>query len=78
QPPEQFIKDFGAGKPYIDPYFLGVAECFKQIVDGRMSYISEVRDDLPQLIGRKGMPLKEWAKLHREELLKVVKTEQRD
>ncbi|PJD94947.1 MAG: hypothetical protein CK425_10080 [Parachlamydia sp.] len=78
QPPEQFIKDFGAGKPYIDPYFLGVAECFRQIVDGRMSYISEVRDDLPHLIGRKGMSLKEWAKVHKEELLQVVKKEQRD
>ncbi len=75
QPPEQFIKDFAAGKAYIDPYFIGVAECFKQIVDGRMAYISEVRDDLPQLIGRKGMSLKEWVKLHRSELLNVAKKE---
>jgi len=72
QPPEQFIKDFRAGKAYIDPYFLGVAECFKQIVDGRMGYISEVRDDLPQLIGRKGMTVKEWAQLHKDELLTVA------
>ena len=29
------------------------------------------RDDLPQLIGRKGMTLKEWAKLHKNELIKL-------
>lgn len=73
QPPEQFLKDFGADKPCIDAYFIGVADFFKQVIDGRMSYISEVRDDLPQLIGRKGMSLKEWAKLHQDELLKVAK-----
>ena len=73
QPPEQFLKDFGADKPCIDPYFKGVAECFKQVVDGRMDYISDVRDDLPQLIGRKGMSLKEWAQLHKDELVKVAK-----
>jgi len=33
-----------------------------------MAYISEVRDDLPALIGRKGMTLKEWVKLHKDEL----------
>lgn len=69
QPPEQFLKDISIGKTFIDPYFIGVSESFKQIVDGRMAYISEVRDDLPQLIGRAGMTLKEWSKMHKEELL---------
>lgn len=69
--PEQFIKDMGVARNTIDPYFLGVEESFKQIVDGRMHYISEVRDDLPQLIGRKGMKVKEWAELHKEELLSL-------
>ena len=73
QPPEQFIKDFGSDKTSIDPYFIGVEQCFKQVVDGRMSYISEVRDDLPKLIGRKGISLKEWAKLHKNELFKLAK-----
>lgn len=71
QPPEMFIKDFSADKTYIDPYFLGVAECFKQVVDGRMKYLSEVRDDLPKLAGRKGMTLREWATLHKNELIKL-------
>jgi NAD(P)H dehydrogenase (quinone) len=69
--PEQFIPDMGVDRNRIDPYFLGVEECFKQVVDGRMRYISEVRDDLPQLIGRKGMTVREWAVLHKEELLNL-------
>jgi uncharacterized protein YbjT (DUF2867 family) len=71
QSPEMFMKDFSAGKTSIDPYFFGVEECFKQIVDGRMAYISDVRDDFPKLIGRKGMTLREWAKLHKNELIKL-------
>lgn len=70
QPPEQFLKDWSSGKEYIDPYFASVEEVFKQIVDGRMAYASEVRDDLPMLIGRKGMSLKEWVQLHKNELCK--------
>ena len=73
RPPEQFLKDIGVDNKNIDPYFIGVEECFKQVVDGRMAYISEVRDDLPKLIGRKGMTLKEWAKLHKDELIKLAK-----
>ena len=57
-------QDFSVDKTYIDPYFFGVEQFFKQLVDGRMAYISEVRNDLPKLIGRKGMTLKEWAQLH--------------
>jgi uncharacterized protein YbjT (DUF2867 family) len=67
--PEQFLKDFSKGQPTVDPYFVGVSESFKQIVDGRMAYIGTVRDDLPQLIGRKGLSVKEWAILHREDLI---------
>ena len=66
--PEQFIKDMGVDRKTVDPYFFGVEESFKQIVDGRMDYISEVSDDLPELIGRKGISVKEWAMLHKEEL----------
>lgn len=70
--PEQFLKDFNPTGSSLDPYFVGVSEFFKQVVDGRMAYISEVRDDLPSLVGRKGMTLKEWAELHKEELLNLA------
>jgi NAD(P)H dehydrogenase (quinone) len=72
QPPEQFLKDFGAGKMCIDPYFIGVEQFFKLFADGQMTYISDVRDDLPQLIGHNGMTLKEWAKLHKDDLHKLA------
>ncbi len=75
QPPEQFIKDMAAHEQPIDPYFFGVAESFKQIVDGRMSYLSDVRDDLPQLVGHKGMTFQEWVTLHKEELSKLAQQE---
>jgi NAD(P)H dehydrogenase (quinone) len=74
--PEQFIQDFRSsiGKDaYVDPYFTGVEQFFKQVADGRMAYVADVRDDLPQLIGRKGMTLKEWAKLHKNEILSLGK-----
>ena len=70
--PEQFLKDLSKTGNHIDPYFVGVAEFFIQVVDGRMAYIADVRDDLPTLIGRKGMTLKDWAKLHKDELLSLA------
>lgn len=70
--PEQFLIDIRKKNPIIDPYFIGVADWFTQVLDGRMAYVSEVRDDLPKLIGRKGMSAKEWATLHKDELLKLA------
>jgi NAD(P)H dehydrogenase (quinone) len=53
-----------------DAYFTrGVVEFFRQIVDGRMAYVGDVRDDLPKLIGRTGMTLKDWAQLHKDDLV---------
>jgi uncharacterized protein YbjT (DUF2867 family) len=70
--PEQFLKDMNQTEKNIDPYFRGVADFFVQVVDGRMDYIAEVRDDLPKLIGRKGISAKQWAELHKEELLQLA------
>jgi uncharacterized protein YbjT (DUF2867 family) len=73
RPPEQFMADMGPDRNAIDAYFVGVEESFKQIVDGRMAYIADVRDDMPLLVGRKGMMLREWAQLHKDEILKAAK-----
>jgi len=70
--PGEFLQEISKKYKTIDPYFVGVADMFQQIADGRMDYIGDVRDDLPKLIGRKGMSVKEWAKLHKEELLKLA------
>ena len=73
RPPDQFIADMGVDRNAVDAYFVGVEESFKQIVDGRMAYIGDVRDDMPLLVGRKGMMLREWAQLHKDEILKAAK-----
>lgn len=70
--PEQFLKDLSVTGNHIDPYFYSVAESFTQIVDGRMAYIGDIRDDLPLLIGRKGITLEDWAILHKKELLNLT------
>jgi len=59
-------------KKEVDPYFLsGAINFHEQVVDGRLSHIGEVRDDLPMLIGRKGMGLREWAGIHKDDLLRA-------
>ena len=66
--PDQFIPNMGVDRRMLDPYFFGVEESFKQIVDGRMGYIADVKDDMPKLVGRKGLGVKEWATFHKEEI----------
>jgi NAD(P)H dehydrogenase (quinone) len=70
--PDQFLKDMGKERDAVDAYFIGVEQSFIQIVDGRMQYIATVRDDLPGLIGRRGITLKEWALRHKDELLRAA------
>jgi uncharacterized protein YbjT (DUF2867 family) len=70
--PEQFLKDLGKERDAVDAYFIGVEQFFIQFLDGRMPYIATVRDDLPSLIGRRGLTLKEWAVRHKEELLRAA------
>ena len=70
--PEQFLKDMGADTKCLDPYFRGVFESFKQVEDGRMGYLSDEEDDLPKLIGRKGLTVREWATLHKDDIAKLA------
>lgn len=72
QSPDQFLRDISDNPKEIDLYFHGVAEFFRQMQDGRMSYIGEVRDDMPLLTGRKGMPFRNWIDLHKEEILQKI------
>lgn len=71
--PQEFadeITEHGARKD-IDPYFLSAIEFQQQIYDGRLKNVSEVRDDFPKLIGKNGMKLREWAGIHKDDLLKA-------
>lgn len=72
QPSAQFIKDFGVDPKTLDPYFFSVAKSCQQIEDGRMSYIGDVKDDIQILLNRKGLSLRQWAEMHKSELLKLV------
>ena len=50
-------------------YAKGAVEFLRQVVDGRMGNIGSVRDDVPNILGRPALTLREWATQHRDELI---------
>lgn len=72
QSSDQFLKDMGSGSKTLDPYFYSVAESFKQIEDGRMKCIGEVHDDISRLLNRKGLSCRQWAEIHKPDLVKSL------
>ena len=53
-------------------YAKGAFELFGQVEDGRMAYIGSVMDDTKKLLGREPLLLRDWAKLHANELLEIA------
>jgi NAD(P)H dehydrogenase (quinone) len=53
-------------------YAKGGFELFEQVEDGRMAYIGSVRDDTKKLLGREPLLLRDWVKLHANELLQAA------
>jgi len=53
-------------------YAKGGFELFGQVEDGRMAYIGSVADDTKKLLGREPLLLRDWAKLHADELLEAA------
>jgi len=53
-------------------YAKGAFELFGQVEDGRMAYIGSVIDDTKKLLGREPLLLRDWAKLHANELLEIA------
>ena len=45
---------------------------FREVEDGRMAYIGSVREDTKKLLGREPLLLRDWAKLHANELLEFA------
>lgn len=78
QTPEQFLVDIGAESKTLDPYFYSVAESFRQIEDGRMSYIGEVLDDVALLLLRRGLTFREWAEKHKQKLIEKATESAKD
>jgi hypothetical protein len=42
-----------------------------EVEAGHMAYIGDVRDDLPLIIGRRGMGVREWSELNKGLILKL-------
>jgi len=53
-------------------YAKGGLEFFRYVEDGRMAYVGSVKDDTKRILGREPLLLREWAKLHANELLEIA------
>jgi uncharacterized protein YbjT (DUF2867 family) len=57
------------GSAYERAYAKGGFEFFEQVEDGRMAYIGSIKDDTKRLLGREPLLLRDWAKIHANELV---------
>ena len=60
------------GSAFEPAYAKGGFELFAQVEDGRMAYVGSVIDDTKKLLGREPLLLRDWAKLHANELLEAA------
>jgi uncharacterized protein YbjT (DUF2867 family) len=70
---EGFQNDAAQPSSSFEPaYAKGGFELFGQVEDGRMAYVGSVIDDTKKLLGREPLLLRDWAKLHANELLEAT------
>ena len=70
---EKFLIDATQPGSIFEPaYAKGGLEFFRYVEDGRMAYVGRVRDDTKKVLGREPLLLREWAKLHANELLEIA------
>src|SRR6266487_2896275 len=62
------------GSAFEPAYAKGGFELFGQVEDGRMAYVGSVIDDTNKLLGREPLLLRDWAKLHADELLEIARS----
>jgi NAD(P)H dehydrogenase (quinone) len=60
------------GSMFEPAYSKGGFEFFRYVEDGRMAYVGTVRDDTKKILGREPLLLREWAKVHANELLEIA------
>ena len=60
------------GSMFEPAYSKGGFEFFRYVEDGRMAYVGTVRDDTKKILGREPLLLREWAKVHANELLEFA------
>ncbi|HZC34141.1 MAG TPA: NmrA family NAD(P)-binding protein [Chthoniobacterales bacterium] len=70
---EAFQSDAEQPSSIFEPaYAKGGLEFFRYVEDGRMAYVGSIKDDTEKILGRGPLSLREWAKLHANELLEVA------
>src|ERR1700746_2523605 len=70
---DTFLKETAQPGSMFEPaYSMGGFEFFRYVEDGRMAYVGTVRDDTKTILGREPLLLREWAKLHANEILAIA------
>jgi NAD(P)H dehydrogenase (quinone) len=70
---ESFQNDAEQPGSIFEPaYAKGGLEFFRYVEDGRMAYVGSIKDDTEKILGREPLSLRQWAKLHANELLKIA------
>jgi uncharacterized protein YbjT (DUF2867 family) len=70
---ERFRNDaLQSGSTFEPAYAKGGLEFFRYVEDGRMAYVGSLKDDTKKILGREPLLLREWAKLHANELLEIA------
>ena len=70
---ETFLNETTQPGSIFEPaYSKGGFEFFRYVEDGRMAYVGTVRDDTKKILGREPLLLREWAKVHANELLEIA------
>jgi NAD(P)H dehydrogenase (quinone) len=74
--PERFLEEMAlpAGSTFEPAYAKGGIELFREVEQGRMAYIGTVADDTNKVLGREPLLLRDWAKLHANELLELARS----
>ena len=71
---ERFLKEMALppGSTFEPAYAKGGVELFREVEHGRMAFIGSVADNTKDVLGREPMLLRDWAKLHANELLEIA------
>jgi len=71
---EHFLKEMALppGSTFEPAYAKGGIELFREVEHGRMAYIGSVADDTKKILGREPFLLRDWARLHANELLAIA------
>ena len=71
---ERFLEEMALppGSRFEPAYAKGGIELFREVEHGRMAYIGSVADDTRTVLGREPLLLRDWAKLHANELLEIA------